>query len=49
MGFSLTIVGGNQGFKDSYRHKFVPDLHEVMYRHQTLPKCPHDSTTSLEC
>ena len=29
-------VGRNHRHEDSYRHQFVPVLHEVMYRHQTL-------------
>ena len=29
-------VGRNHRHGRSYRHQFVPVLHEVMYRHQTL-------------
>ena len=32
----LIAVGGNRRHGPSYRHQFVPVLHEVMYRHQTL-------------
>ena len=31
-----TLVGDKHRHGSSYRHQFVPVLHEVMYRHQTL-------------
>ena len=42
-------VGDKRRYGHSYRRHFVPVLHEVMVHSTLLPKCPHDSTTSLEC
>ena len=38
-------VEGNRRFKNSYRHQFVPVLHEVMYQHQTLSHARVGMTT----
>ena len=42
-------VEGKGRFKTTYPSQFVSVLHEVMVHSTLLPKCPNDSTTSLEC
>ena len=49
LSIGILPVGDKRRHEDSYRRHFVPVLHEVMVHSTLLPKCPHDSTTSLEC